>query len=198
MKFSERLSKLGFDSYKSYLESDHWKEFRSRYLSSGMPRACRVCNSRRIELHHINYDRIGNEEFSDIMPLCAGHHEQVHAKLKSAKKPVSETAWAIQFLDPTRPRLPKRKRKQKRNAWKKPRKAQVVEQEKIHAVHVASVARFKKSQEEAKEKAKASMQEYQKEARNDPMRMVAAGIRPGRAAFQETVNRRSRDKKKRG
>lgn len=93
-----RLSLLGFDSYADYLASPIWLDFRRRYFASGFPKTCLVCNSREVTLHHITYRRLGNEKFSDVLPLCWPHHEAVHKWLRKRRMSVELTRLAVNAL----------------------------------------------------------------------------------------------------
>lgn len=84
-KFHERLAGLGFASYQDYLNGDHWRDFKKRYVAAKMPTTCAVCGCKPVQLHHHSYDRLGKEEFADITPLCRAHHEAVHEWLKEHK-----------------------------------------------------------------------------------------------------------------
>lgn len=67
-------------SYSDYLATEHWKMFRSNYIEQ-YGNDCEHCNSRGQELHHLNYDTLGNEEFDDVIFLCSTCHEKEHYKL---------------------------------------------------------------------------------------------------------------------
>lgn len=98
-RFSQRLESLGFKSYDDYLSGDHWQQFRQRFRQSNLPQACRVCNTAKsIDLHHINYDNLGQETFADIMPLCREHHTKVHEVLKERKWHVGKSGKVVKFL----------------------------------------------------------------------------------------------------
>ncbi len=98
MGFYDTLSSLGFDSYDAYLQSDHWQDFKRAYRKSRRPSRCAVCDSKRIELHHHTYVRLGVERLSDVTPLCREHHSAVHEWLKECKMPVERTPTAIAAL----------------------------------------------------------------------------------------------------
>ena len=39
-----------------------------------------MCGTNRgVQLHHLTYERIGNEELDDLIALCSGCHQVVHA-----------------------------------------------------------------------------------------------------------------------
>jgi hypothetical protein len=72
----------GRSGYAEYLESNHWRGFRARYLAVYKP-TCRKCRSSEgIELHHVTYARLGNERPDDIEPLCRKHHEAHHEMIR--------------------------------------------------------------------------------------------------------------------
>jgi hypothetical protein len=119
MTFKEQLSKLGFDSYDDYLRGEHWAAFKCAYRESCRPLKCRVCGSLKIEFHHINYDRLGNETLDDVVPLCGLHHEMVHDWLTTHHKFVQKSWKAIRELKAS---LPKPKQNSTQNPGGKKRK----------------------------------------------------------------------------
>lgn len=73
------LRQLGFASYGDYLKSGHWITFRLRWLNDpANVKRCLACDHDEIELHHINYQRLGEELPTDVVPLCRAHHMMVH------------------------------------------------------------------------------------------------------------------------
>lgn len=82
-----RLAKLGFADYQLYLKSDHWICFRRRIATvKSRCRGCHVKAGRRLDVHHITYERLGAEIDSDVICLCRDCHAKVHAAL-DAKYP---------------------------------------------------------------------------------------------------------------
>ena len=56
-------------SYKHYLKTDHWKEFRQKLIEERG--CCERCGSTEgLEVHHNSYCRIGNEAPEDVEVLC--------------------------------------------------------------------------------------------------------------------------------
>lgn len=111
MKFSERLSRLGFASYEAYLDSDHWREFKAKYRAVGRSMRCAVCNGTPIQLHHHTYVRLGQESLDDVTPLCRADHTAVHAWLKAAGKFVEDSHKAIAALRGVKPQTKKQRRR---------------------------------------------------------------------------------------
>lgn len=73
----------GYATYGIYLRSQAWKEFKHRYRLSDRPQHCLVCEGKRYQLHHVTYDRVGQELLDDVMPLCRKHHETLHGLLSA-------------------------------------------------------------------------------------------------------------------
>ena len=76
----EELSKL---SYKDYLETKEWYDFRIARLNHSL-RRCQLCNESEGELniHHRTYKNIFNESFEDTTVLCKRCHELFHKNVK--------------------------------------------------------------------------------------------------------------------
>lgn len=98
MRFHDRLQTLGFQTYDEYLQSEHWKSFKKKYRSSGLPLRCKVCGLGPIQLHHVTYERLGKENVTDVRALCRFHHTEVHRILKEHGERVQKTDWAIGLL----------------------------------------------------------------------------------------------------
>ena len=69
---------LGFETYQDYLASDFWKEKRDWILSC-FENECQKCGSRKdLQVHHKNYNSVGNEKMRDLIVLCRKCHKEVH------------------------------------------------------------------------------------------------------------------------
>lgn len=66
--------------YDKYIQSPEWKRRRVDILRRDKYR-CRVCREGdRLDVHHLNYDRLGKERNSDLASLCRQCHDAVHGK----------------------------------------------------------------------------------------------------------------------
>lgn len=68
--------------YRDYIQSPAWRATRQRYFTSRMPQACYVCGTPRkpgMHLHHRTYKNLGAERLMDLVPVCPGCHELIHA-----------------------------------------------------------------------------------------------------------------------
>lgn len=138
MRFHERLAQLGYATYSAYLYGEHWTDFKKRYYAKNGPVGCAVCGDRPVDLHHHTYERLGEELFDDITPLCPGHHIAVHDWLKKYKNgAVAATHKAVSALrgeTHVKPKQPvakskpvkeKKTRREKKAERKKKRKAKM-------------------------------------------------------------------------
>jgi hypothetical protein len=76
--------RLGFTTYKEYLESDRWKEIREKVFAFYGKR-CYFCFSIHwLQVHHVAYTRktlrIGRME--NLIPLCGSCHDEVTQYVK--------------------------------------------------------------------------------------------------------------------
>ncbi|MET3567964.1 5-methylcytosine-specific restriction endonuclease McrA [Leifsonia sp. 563] len=72
--------------YSAYIQSPEWRAVRQRYFASGMPQECYVCGTPRkpgMHLHHRTYKNLGAERLMDLVPVCPGCHELIHAIFNS-------------------------------------------------------------------------------------------------------------------
>lgn len=64
--------------YKAYIKSDKWKKKREQVFRFYGKR-CYACRKpeRILHVHHLTYDRLGNENVRDLIPLCVPCHKEV-------------------------------------------------------------------------------------------------------------------------
>jgi 5-methylcytosine-specific restriction endonuclease McrA len=91
-----RLHQLGLrmDEYEEkYLKSSHWTEFRKRALQAQKENlgynCCERCGERigsahlfNLHVHHLTYERLGNELIEDVEIICRKCHEKEHLRDK--------------------------------------------------------------------------------------------------------------------
>ncbi len=75
------------DRYKEYLNSGEWKYKKSQKLKQANFK-CDGCNESAgaMEVHHLTYDRIGQELLTDLVAYCIECHKVAHNLL-------GETEW---------------------------------------------------------------------------------------------------------
>lgn len=61
-----------------YLDTKSYKKIKSIYYSDKKT-SCWVCGKKtKLNIHHLNYDHIGYEDFTDVVVLCGKHHKMLH------------------------------------------------------------------------------------------------------------------------
>lgn len=67
--------------YQHYLTTQHWENVRSRKLGQAGYR-CEKCNrGEPLEVHHLTYDRLGEELMDDLQVLCRICHSREHGRV---------------------------------------------------------------------------------------------------------------------
>ncbi len=61
--------------YSDYLNSEDWKSKRSQRLLIANFKCAACRSSKCVQVHHLTYARIFNEDMADLMPLCEPHHK---------------------------------------------------------------------------------------------------------------------------
>jgi len=73
--------------YAAYIDSEAWFQRRECWYEQwlqqvGSKPVCLVCEQpwtlRSGDLHHRSYDRLGDEAFTDLLPLCRDCHTRLH------------------------------------------------------------------------------------------------------------------------
>lgn len=73
-----RLEALGYRDYPHYLSSPAWHDTRRRYFESDQPQDCICGETYELQLHHLTYERVGEEELTDLTPMCKRCHSMLH------------------------------------------------------------------------------------------------------------------------
>ncbi len=61
-------------NYQEYLNSPHWQRLRVRILKRDGYK-CTQCNeTKELDVHHLSYDRLGQERDEDVATLCRRCH----------------------------------------------------------------------------------------------------------------------------
>ena len=67
--------------YDKYLRSKHWKKTRKKALERAEYQ-CQLCACKDavLDVHHNNYNNVGNEQEKDLIVLCRPCHRKFHTK----------------------------------------------------------------------------------------------------------------------
>lgn len=52
---------------------------KARYRASALPQDCICGETERVQMHHVTYERVGEEALPDLTPLCPTCHAMIHA-----------------------------------------------------------------------------------------------------------------------
>lgn len=86
------------EEYRKYIRSEEWKKkCQQRIEIDG--HKCVMCgrlekNCRNgLQVHHINYFRLGNEDvYNDLISLCGGDHIRIHRYYDRVREPNGQNA----------------------------------------------------------------------------------------------------------
>lgn len=70
--------------YADYVNSPAWAKRRRRWFREHRERThevavCVVCGVRPVDLHHLDYGKLGDEDYESLIPVCRRDHDRIHA-----------------------------------------------------------------------------------------------------------------------
>ena len=69
---------LGFETYSDYLNSVFWKDKREHIIET-FGNKCSNCEAKMgLQVHHLSYANVGNEQLEDVIVLCRSCHYKLH------------------------------------------------------------------------------------------------------------------------
>lgn len=78
-----KFQKSHYYKYLLHLQSDFWKNIRLRVLERDGD-ICQECKERKAtEVHHLTYERLGNELLEDLLSVCRSCHLKIHGRNKT-------------------------------------------------------------------------------------------------------------------
>lgn len=87
------------EEYQKYLNSPHWQKIRQAVFKEYGHR-CDHCGSpKNLHIHHITYEHLGEEEISDLVPLCEDCHKRLHDPFDSIDYLMLAEGYACGELD---------------------------------------------------------------------------------------------------
>lgn len=86
---------IGYASYKKYIASDHWRELKEWHAHVWGDRGCLGCGLSEFQLHHITYNRIGQEKIEDVLPFCEKCHSLLHRAHRKERIPTENYKRAM-------------------------------------------------------------------------------------------------------
>lgn len=77
--------------YDTYINSPLWTERKNKYYQIHR-RQCAACGSfNHIHLHHMVYEKYGEEPDEHLIPLCDNHHKDYHSKNGTQRHMIERT-----------------------------------------------------------------------------------------------------------
>lgn len=71
--------------YAKYINSETWRKKRQARLKMDGNK-CRTCHSKeRLEIHHVTYERFGDEDLDDLITLCRQCHEAITNSIRDRR-----------------------------------------------------------------------------------------------------------------
>lgn len=92
---NSRAGRLGHGSYDDYLRSEHWRAFRGDVLRR-YPQ-CRICRGMALVVHHLTYERLGEERIEDVVALCPECHDTLHVVHRKRGIPLDRFSEAVKW-----------------------------------------------------------------------------------------------------
>jgi 5-methylcytosine-specific restriction endonuclease McrA len=85
---ADRPARHFSDHYAEYLDSPAWADTRAAALARAGHRCqslgCGVTTG--LDVHHRSYDRLGGEDWSDLLVLCRACHEAADARRRGLRR----------------------------------------------------------------------------------------------------------------
>ncbi len=110
MWYNYGMQKRYSKGYLEYLSSPAWRERRLAKLEEANFK-CSVCGGREaLDVHHLTYERFGNEDTRDLIALCRSCHW-----VADMGRPAPVTALSLRLIEkPVKPEGQWRKEQQRR------------------------------------------------------------------------------------
>lgn len=93
-----RIEELRAMPYSEYLEQPEWQKTRLRAIERDGS-ICRACgSSERLNVHHVTYERTGEERPEDLTTLCRDCHELFHRNANASREHQPDDAYGAMAM----------------------------------------------------------------------------------------------------
>lgn len=90
-----KAKQIGYDSYAKYLKSKHWQV----QIESHRRGACFCCfGTDSLQLHHIDYERLGKELATDLVTVCDSCHQAIHGIVRSNRSGLASAHFTLREM----------------------------------------------------------------------------------------------------
>lgn len=75
-----KFQKSSYFKYILHLQSDYWRNIRLKVMERDchLCQECKECSA--TEVHHLTYERLGNELLEDLLAVCRSCHLKIHGR----------------------------------------------------------------------------------------------------------------------
>ena len=98
--------------YADYVNSKAWAKRRRRWFQEHWEQThelavCVVCGMRPVDLHHLDYDNLGDEDYDQLIPICRRDHDRIHAAWEATPhvRRLGRRTATLAIIDEMRSRL---------------------------------------------------------------------------------------------
>lgn len=79
-KYINEFTEMPYDTKEKYLQSQDWHKLKSKRLklASNQCEVKNCLNTKNLDLHHIDYHSLGNEDINDVRIVCRKCHDDIH------------------------------------------------------------------------------------------------------------------------
>ncbi len=79
-KYIDEPTEMPYDIKEKYLQSKDWHKLKSKRLrlASNQCEVENCLNTKNLDLHHIDYHSLGNEDINDVRIVCRKCHDEIH------------------------------------------------------------------------------------------------------------------------
>ena len=98
--------------YADYMNSPAWIArkrlwFREHWERTHQPAECIVCGTRPVDLHHLDYGNLADEDYDQLIPVCKRDHNRIHAAWEATAhvRRLGRRTATLAIIDEMRSRL---------------------------------------------------------------------------------------------
>lgn len=74
------------ETYERYLASGAWQRQRTRRLAKDRHRCQGCCSEDNLHVHHLTYERFGDERITDLVTVCEACHDLIHLHQRHSRR----------------------------------------------------------------------------------------------------------------
>ena len=86
-------------NYQVYIDSRPWQRLRVRILKRDRNQCTKCGRKHELDVHHLNYDQLGQEQEEDVVTLCRRCHRDEHYYadyIEPTEKMLAKQRWVTE------------------------------------------------------------------------------------------------------